>query len=345
MPIDLTTRLLALDADGRLIYPTVSEVLHLDADEPDPEPPPPAGDGRLYVWVGGWQAQCLVNDVDTGGISASTLWARGIDGVFISGQGQWWDPVYATTIALLRDQFEHVGVGMYFAQSPIPSSAANVDQALGNYHALLTAARNAGANVCGGDCEPYGQDGGAWWEYPAGEISRLGDGIGEIAVNLGYDEMMLYTSSGASFRGSYQELVAAQAGWPPDIYDGNRFPMFVDGLRTTTPDGYITITDAVFHHGPQLAGETWASGAQRSADLIAARWADVNGSIMYWPDITEGNFAPPDDGYPPGTTGEATSAALAGGTGPAVIYQHHLTDNTRADRWLDWLDEILAAHP
>ena len=55
-------------------------------------------------------------------------------------------------------------------------------------------------------------------------------------------KLIVYPSSNASFPGSYNDLIVAQAGCP-DFYANSRFPDFLQGLIDGGVD--VTLADAV----------------------------------------------------------------------------------------------------
>ena len=100
----------------------------------------------------------------------------------------------------------------------------------------------------------------------------------------------------------------------------------------------MNLTDASFHWGPQLKGDTWQTGVQHSVTLAKQRFPSPNftASIMYWPDNDEGHGA-----FSPAEIQYATDQATKYSTGPIFLYQHTLA--ALAGTWPQWLTAIKTA--
>jgi hypothetical protein len=298
---------------------------------PVPEPIPEAAPALL--WGGGATAYRLARDGD--GVRAETLVAHGVTGVVISGQGDWWHPEYEAGFPKMIAKGLDVYVGKYLGASPTPTNGAAVSEHLRQLEIVWGGGRAAGADGCAIDMEPYGAGNeGAWTRITAVDAAGFGREVGLLAVQLGFERLVLYASSEFSWPGSYNDLVLKQEYPGSDFYADNKARFFLQALCDTGLE--VVHSDAVFHHGPQLSGHTWDEGAALSVELARQFHPALKGSIMFWPDIDEGHWAA-DPGYPPGWTREAAAAGVHKSTGPFTIYHGDLND----PRWTDlWLPEI-----
>lgn len=273
------------------------------------EEPPPNGRQPIYVWAGIWQLGQDVLDRVQGAVQGFVHMIHEPDG-FPGAPTFHPDWVDATAHAV--SEGFGVRTGCYVAGQQPSSVAAYLD---GTGYASAM------------DCEPYsGTPHDWWWDMSAAAALYAGDLIGQSI-----DDALIYTSSGASWHGSYQDLVSYEASGI-HYYPDNKFGQFVDGLMGQGVQ--VNYTDGVFHWGPQAQGYTWETGAAESAARCAARFPGAKASVMLWPDNDE-----MDEMWPVGAMAEAFEAATRVCTGPVVLYQHRI-DDPNAYPWDDLFAEL-----
>ena len=221
-------------------------------------------------------------------------------------------------------------VGCYIsAPTPAATSGAQADQKAA-LQVVATAAKSANAKGFALDVEPYGGTDSAW-----NNIAGLKAYAQSLVPVIGFGQIQIYPSSNASWPGSYNDLIRAQNG-EPGTYAANKFGDFIDGLLAG--GARVNLTDASFHWGPQLRGDTWQTGVQRSVALAKQRFPSPNftASVMNWPDNDEGHGA-----FSPAETQYAFDMATKNSTGPVFLYQHTLA--ALSGTWPQWLAAINAA--
>jgi hypothetical protein len=201
---------------------------------------------------------------------------------------------------------------------------------------LVDYLHRAGGTVTGLDLEPYGGSNDFWFSgITAAQANEAGYVIGSLFAP--FEECVIYTSSNASFVGSYFDLVQLQAGNkpPPSAYTGNKLQDLVDGM--VRGGCKVTITDASFHIGPQFNHESWPDAIAHSVRLTEQHWAGkVHASVMTWPDLDEGSNPVPFD---PATMEYAWQSATRLSTGTPTIYEHHVAEGagTRGGMWAAYM--------
>lgn len=307
---------------------------------------PPAGPQDTIVWGNAGSVSLYASLINGTPVSGSMLLAHGIKGVVGMGAGNWWDPFYDD---FFPDYVIAAGlywsVGMHLGHSPKPTSSGNVSTLISQFTSLCASGAAAGAVFPTLDCEPYDGPDNMWnVEVSAVDAAALGTGIGNAILAQGWTRVALYTSSNASWPGSYNdELQWEVNGVHP--YDTSKFPNFLTALCNTGV--IVEHTDAAFHFGPQRSGFTWDTGCADTVARAEAFHPNMRGSIMYWPDIDEGGLA---GGYDDGVTEAAAAASLAHSTGLIHLYQHHMGDpdyvsSNSGQTWFGsggYLDEVLA---
>jgi hypothetical protein len=224
-------------------------------------------------------------------------------------------------------------VGCYIA-APLPLTSTDQAAFRARLSTVAAAAHQANAKGMAFDAEPYGYPNNAWDNVSG--MKAFGQSLDPILLSVG-SSVMVYPSSDASWVGSYNDLIQLQdgnCGTTSSCYSANSFGDFIDGLLTGGVK--VTLTDASFHWGPQLSGDTWETGVARSVGLTLQRFPGIQASVMPWPDNDEGHgfFSPDEMQY-------AFDWATRESTGPVFLYQHTLA--CLCGTWPQWLAAIKAA--
>ena len=118
----------------------------------------------------------------------------------------------------------------------------------------------------------------------------------------------------------------AAAGNGTNVYANNMFADFLSGLLDAGVKA--TLTDAVFHWGPQAPGRTWETGIAESVRRAGQAFPGLSASVMLWPDNNEGHGA-----FSPADMRTAFEAATRLSTGPAILYEHSLVYGGQGYDW------------
>ena len=202
---------------------------------------------------------------------------------------------------------------------------------------LANAAKAAGANGMAIDAEPYGFNDEHWQGSDHAGHVQPGPALAPTIKSVG--KLIVYPSSNASFPGSYNDLIVAQAG-RPGFYANSRFPDFLRGLIDGGVD--MTLVDASFHFGVQYAGDQgdWSTGVAHSAgahpsgvpepagvghDLArqqrTQRWRQRR--LLQRPQVQN-----------------MIQEGLPEVDGPFIVYQHNMATGTITGTWNTYLDAI-----
>jgi len=295
----------------------------------------------VLAWLGGQEMSMLVSSTAPSGVTLDQLQSSGIKGAVV-GMGlldgatipDWVLDQWRT----VRARKMSVYVGTYAASPTAPFADLWDDAAWATVKQRLTLlanqARSANANGLAFDLEPYGYDMSMWsTSYPgnthgaSATRTKMRERARELAPILNsVGPLIIYTSSNASFPGSYNDIVQAAAGNGTDVYADNMFKDFLAGLL----DGGVatTVTDAVFHWGPQAPGRTWETGIAESVSRATQAFPTVSASVMMWPDNNEGHGV-----FSPSEMRIAFDAATRLSTGPVLLYEHTLVYGGQGYDW------------
>ena len=293
----------------------------------------------MLAWLGIVGMDNLLGN-RAGGITFDTLTAHSVDGAVIS-TGHLEDSYPAWMISEFTSVKSHgqLYVGANIAD-PLPSNSSEWTTFQNRWKTLANAAKAAGADGMAIDAEPYGFNDEHWQGSDHQGMYNQARALAPTLKSVG--KLIVYPSSNASFPGSYNDLIVAQAG-RPGFYDNSRFPDFLRGLIDGGVD--VTLVDASFHFGVQYSGDQgdWSTGVAHSAALTHQAFPTMHASVMIWPDNDERNGGGTNGFFSAPQVQNMVREGLPEVDGPFIVYEHQLATGTQTGNWNAYLDAIDAA--
>ncbi len=299
-------------------------------------PPNPGARQPVLAWLGVVDMDNLLGN-RAGGITFDTLSDHSIDGSVISiGHLEASVPSWMVSEFTAVKSHGQLYVGANIAD-PLPANSSEWATFQERWVTLANAAKAAGANGMSMDAEPYGFDDEHWQGSDHQGMYNQARALAPTIKSVG--KLIVYPSSNASFPGSYNDLIVAQAG-RPDFYANSRFPDFLRGLIDGGVD--VTLVDASFHFGVQYSGDQgdWSTGVAHSARLTHQVFPSLRASVMIWPDNSERNGGGSAGYFSAGSVQNMIQEGLPEVDGPFIVYQHNMATGTIAGTWNTYLDAI-----
>lgn len=307
------------------------------------------GKQKVIAWMSTSNMDALLGNT-AGGITMKTLKDNNITGIAVSKGAPGDKPIPDWEIGEWQSarQFGTVNVGMNVGsiEARLPQTDAQIAPAIARWQNLANAAKQAGVNGLNMDGEPYGYPGGGdieatnpWVTTTSAIMYSYGKQLGAIVKTVGDGTFIVYSSSNASWPGSYFDYYAVKGGrCPTTCYANNKFKDFLQGVI----DGgaKVTYTDATFHQ-TSVNGDVVAN-VKESVRRTEATFPTMKSSIMFWPDNDESTPRKGGNWFTPSAVQTYVDAGTTYSTGTVVMYQHYLAAGNHVDLWLPWLAAVKA---